>query len=70
MIKEPEHLSALRRHHEQTALNMLSVAVGLPVQVSREDRLEGAVIEAMQWLQNNAPEQAYDCLHRAYNYQR
>lgn len=69
-MKDLEHLEAMARHNEQRAVAMLATFTGLPVTVSREDRLEGAIIEAMNYLQLNAPEQAYDVLHRAYNFRR
>ena len=75
-MNEPDHLLALRRHNEQTALHMMEVAVGLPVQVTIEDRLTGVIIEqrsaiiaALDYLRENAPQRAIDSLLEALKLQ-
>ena len=62
---ESEHEAMLRRHNEQTALNMISTCLGVTVKVSTEDRLRGAVIEAAMFLRENAPSRALDTLEKA-----
>lgn len=63
-----EHDDMLRRHHETLALRMIEKAAGMPsdtLKISAEDRLRGAITEALFYLDKNSPPAAHRVLRRA-----
>ena len=50
------------------ACAMMSVQTGLKIEVSREDRLACACIEAAQWLRQGAPHRALATLEAAIDW--
>lgn len=50
------------------ACAMMSVQTGLKIEVSREDRLACACIEAAQWLRQGAPHRALATLESAIDW--
>ena len=73
-MNQLEHLAARSRQNEQ--LRIMEIAVGLPVQFTNEDRLTGVIIEqrsaiirALDYLRENAPQRAIDSLLEALKLQ-
>lgn len=61
MITNPtEQTDAIKRHHEGLMLQTLVVAPP-----TCEDRLRGAIIEALSFLDNNSPPKAHEVLKKA-----
>jgi hypothetical protein len=51
--------------HQEVTLNFLSKALGVPLQITTEDRLRGAIVEALTWMRSGAPGRAIDALENA-----
>lgn len=50
------------------AADFVSKKLGVTIQITREDVLTGAIVEALQWLRDGAPHKALETLEAALKY--